>query len=144
VSVAVPAAAERFALELPPDPAYLATARLFASTVARQLEVDEERIEDLKLAVSEACTVGMTSGDSPLRLAATHQDGRLFFEVTVRGPEMDPLPDLGDDVGATLGTGLIEALFEGTEILPLPEGGRVIRFEVKVPSSGTPQGADPD
>lgn len=138
------AAAERFALELPPEPAYLATARLFASTVARQLEVDEDRIEDLKLAVSEACTAGMRTGGKQLRLEATHQDGRLTFEVSLHEPEEDPVPALADDVRATLGTGLIEALFEGTEILPLRGGGRVIRFGVKVPSSGTPQAPDPD
>jgi serine/threonine-protein kinase RsbW len=138
------AADERFALELPPEPAYLATARLFAATVARQLEVDEDRVEDLKVAVSEACTLGMRGGDEPLRVEAIHQDGRLTVQVSVHEAREDPLPAMAEDVDATLGTGLIEALFQGAEILPLPEGGRVIRFEVNVPSSGTPQGSDPE
>ncbi|MGH2661531.1 MAG: ATP-binding protein [Actinomycetota bacterium] len=132
MSVAVPAAAERFALELPADPAYLATARLFASTLARQLEVDEERIEDLKLAISEACAAGIRSGAGPVELSAIHRDWRLSFEVNVRGSRKEPAPSPAEDMGATLGTGLIEALFEGAEVLDLPDGGQLIRFVVEV------------
>jgi anti-sigma regulatory factor (Ser/Thr protein kinase) len=59
-------------LELAPDPALLASARLFAAAAARAAGCDADTVEDVRLAVSEACTraIGAASGDERVRIEA--------------------------------------------------------------------------
>jgi len=47
---------EQIKLTLPVNAAYVSAARLTASSVANRLNFDIEEIEDIKVAVSEACT----------------------------------------------------------------------------------------
>lgn len=47
---------EQIKLTLPINAAYVSAARLTASSVANRLKFDIEEIEDIKVAVSEACT----------------------------------------------------------------------------------------
>ena len=47
---------EQIKLTLPINAAYVSAARLTASSVANRLNFDIEEIEDIKVAVSEACT----------------------------------------------------------------------------------------
>ncbi|MFL5766495.1 MAG: ATP-binding protein, partial [Actinomycetota bacterium] len=56
--------ADRFTLELPSEPISIGTARLFSATVARFFGTQEEAVEDLKLAVSEACTVAIRANEA--------------------------------------------------------------------------------
>lgn len=42
-------------LTIPPGPAYVRIARLLAAGVARQAGFDEEGVDDIRLAVTEAC-----------------------------------------------------------------------------------------
>ena len=46
-------------LAFPPEPRLLGTVRLVVSIVARKAGMDEEAVEDLKVAVSEACAVAV-------------------------------------------------------------------------------------
>lgn len=51
------AAEELIRLEIPPQPAFVGVARVVVASVATTVEgVADERLEDLRLAVSEACT----------------------------------------------------------------------------------------
>src|SRR5919201_68763 len=71
-------------LELAADLSLLATARLFSAAVARQAGCDETVVEDVKLAVSEACTAG-AEGAGPgrdLTIETEERDGSLVFVVT--------------------------------------------------------------
>lgn len=54
---------EVFRLEVPSDPAYLATLRLFVAAALRTFGTDEEQIADLKLAVSEAASAILLNAD---------------------------------------------------------------------------------
>ena len=49
-------------LAIPADPAYVGTVRYFAATIARHEGLPEELIDDLRLAVSEACAEAIDSG----------------------------------------------------------------------------------
>lgn len=49
-------AGEVIELALPVNPAYVSAARLTASSIANRMNFDIEEIEDIKAAVSEACT----------------------------------------------------------------------------------------
>jgi hypothetical protein len=73
----------RFVLQLAPEPSLVMTARLFASHVARVSGCPEERVEDVKLAISEACAAILKAGtgDRPVRIQASPAGDRLLFEV---------------------------------------------------------------
>jgi Histidine kinase-like ATPase domain len=73
----------RFVLQLAPEPSLVMTARLFASHVARMSGCPEERVEDVKLAISEACAaiLKVGTGDRPVRIQASPAGDRLLFEV---------------------------------------------------------------
>ncbi|MDQ4004678.1 MAG: ATP-binding protein [Actinomycetota bacterium] len=116
---------ERFTLEVPAEPAYVGTARIFASTVARHFEVSDETVEDLKLAVSEACSRAL-AGDPADRLSIRVQrlDGRLQFEID----QGDVAPDTVSESPA-LSLELVSALFEDAEITA-SDSGAVLRFSV--------------
>lgn len=84
---------QRFELVVPASPGHVATARLFAATVARALGADEDTVEDLKLAVSEIVTAVVVNRHSEeVRVVAVDGTGRLTVAV---GP-IEP-NDLTDD-----------------------------------------------
>jgi anti-sigma regulatory factor (Ser/Thr protein kinase) len=67
-------------------PAHVRTARLVAAAVARQAGVDESVLDEVRLAVGEACSraVGLhvRSGVShPVRVKLTQQEKRFLIEV---------------------------------------------------------------
>ena len=126
---------ERFVLELPSDPAYVGTARIFASTLARQFEIPDEVIEDLKLAVSEACARALAEDEHRrLALRVERRDARLVFEIdqTHLGPGPDPTTTptpSAQELARGLSLELVSALFEDAEVAET--GDRpVLRFSV--------------
>jgi anti-sigma regulatory factor (Ser/Thr protein kinase) len=124
---------EAFTIELPAEPAYVATARMFAASLARQVGVGEEVLDDLKLAVSEACARALTSAaDGRLRVAATRTEERLMFEVPQGAPRLSREATT-EDLAAGLSLELITVLFEDAEIVRDVDGGQVVRFSVPAP-----------
>jgi anti-sigma regulatory factor (Ser/Thr protein kinase) len=127
---------ERFALELPNDPAFVATARLFASSLARHFEIDEDVVEDLKLAISEACKRALAAKDEHRRLSvsAAKDNGRLVFEIPQGAmpplaEEDTPTPS-NQQMAASLSLELISALFDDAEMATDADGQPVVRFSV--------------
>lgn len=131
------AAADRFTLDLPRDPAFVATARMFASSLARHFEIEEGLIEDLKLAISEACKRALASNDEGrgLSVSVDRDDGRLVFEVSqgdlasLMEEDDTPTPS-GQQLAAGLSLELIAALFEDAAVVDDAEGKPVVRFSV--------------
>ena len=67
-------------------PAHVRTARLVAAAVARQSGVDESVLDEVRLAVGEACSraVGLhqrTGVDDPVRVKLVKQERRFLIEV---------------------------------------------------------------
>jgi anti-sigma regulatory factor (Ser/Thr protein kinase) len=127
---------DRFTLELPSDPAFMATARMFASSLARHFEVDENIVEDLKLAVSEACSRALATEDEalPVSLRVARDDDRLVFEISqgdlrVASGDDTPTPS-HKELAAGMSLELITALFEDAEIASDDAGTPVLRFSV--------------
>ena len=86
-------------LDLPPRPDVLALARLVvAAVVATDPLFDDERIDDLRLAVSEACTNAIESqrargGDAfetPIEIRCAIETGRIEVAVRDHGGGFDP------------------------------------------------------
>lgn len=72
-------------IQLPPAPAHVRTARLIAAAMARRAGVDEQLMDEIRLAVGEACAravqVQMSEGiESPITVEIADDDG---FRVTI-------------------------------------------------------------
>ncbi|MGH2681755.1 MAG: ATP-binding protein [Actinomycetota bacterium] len=133
---------DSFVLEFPPEAHYVSTARIFAAGVARTYGTDEDLVEDLKIAVSEACTNAIkarTGGTAkgPVRLSVRREADVLSFEaedtgIVPAGDGPEPvIPSSGstsEDIARRLSLETIRALFPSTQIVPGPEGGGNIRF----------------
>lgn len=134
---------EELRLSIPPEPGYIAMARMFAGSVARHFGCDEDVVEDVKVAVSEACTNSVKAhrdrrNSEPIELVARLDDGRITFEVVDAGGGIDTsLQKAISESAATpaaglyegsLGLMLIRSLFPGTEIVRNGDRGTTVRF----------------
>ena len=83
-------------LEIPARPEYVALARLVVSSLASsRRDLADDRIDDLKVAVSEACTNaieahGAADTDDSVTLKLTEDIDRLEILIEDRGPGFDP------------------------------------------------------
>jgi serine/threonine-protein kinase RsbW len=74
-------------LSFTPLPAHIRTARLVATAVARRSGVDESLLDEVRLAVGEACSRAVEGHQrhcpaEPVRLALSNLGGRFEVEVT--------------------------------------------------------------
>lgn len=113
-------------VELPPGAGSVGVARLLAHTLAQRRDLDEERIEDLVLAVSEACSIGSVTGEAPpvgVTLRWSEEPDRCVIEVgcpggpILSGRSLDPPTDPGAAaVEGRLHLPLIAALVDELEV----------------------------
>ncbi len=135
-----------FLLDVAPDFDQVRTVRLFAAAVARHYGVDEDRVEDVKVAISEAATNSIKAHrdagtPAPIRVSAVTQDDRLRFSVTDSGrgfsarvvpPGRDATSPAGLLEGS-LGLALIRALFPDARIDPNASIGMTVSFVLETP-----------
>jgi serine/threonine-protein kinase RsbW len=99
-------AAEAVGVTIPAKPEFVSVARLTAATVAARQSFSYDEIEDLKIAISEACNALILAGTSgsPLALRFGLEGATLDIRIETDGPgvELDPPP--GPD-GAPLNEG---------------------------------------
>ena len=129
-------------LEIPARPEFVALARLVVSSLAStRRDLADERIDDLKVAVSEACTNAIEAHHSAdthdsVVVRCTEFDDRLQIEIEDRGSGFDPesLPEhppvtdperLNFERG--LGIPLIRTLVDETRFDP-SEAGTSVRL----------------
>ena len=74
-------------LRLPGRPSYIRLARLVGAGLGNDLEFDIERLDDVRLAIGEACSLLVQSGAAEMELAYTTANGLL--EVTAGGSPPD-------------------------------------------------------
>lgn len=128
-------------------PAHVRTARLVALAVARRAGVDEDLLDEVRLAVGEACSraVGVNGDQSPqsaVRMTLSDEQSKFTVEVVDVGPLEGnaPEPDLG-----ALNPDRLSAPGDAGEVLPdLPPGfglavisGLVEEFSVSSEGDGT-------
>ena len=127
-----------------PLPAHVRTARLVATAVARRSGVDEALLDEVRLAVGEACSRAVEAHQEhcpaePVRVALTGTDGRFEVVVTdtavqhngaagpgtgtnegAEAPGDEPADAVGESarqaVPAELGLAVIEGLADDVEI----------------------------
>jgi anti-sigma regulatory factor (Ser/Thr protein kinase) len=111
---------ELLQLDLPARPAYVGIARSVVTAAAAGLDgLDGERLDDLRLAVSEACTAVVAGGDvDRVVVRCAHDDATLevAIEDTGAGPAGQRLSD-DDGLALHLLTALVDELVldEGAE-----------------------------
>lgn len=135
------ATTERFRLTFPAEPMHVSTARIFVGAVARSLGADEDTVEEVKVGISEACS--MTLRASPdqedVSITVAPEDGRLTFSVEGR---VDPGwvdRDLAADtptptsIASVLSREVLAALFDDAHVDNAGERGN-IRFSIALPA----------
>jgi anti-sigma regulatory factor (Ser/Thr protein kinase) len=121
-------------------PEHVRTARLVAAAVARRVGVDESVLDEVRLAVGEACSraVGLHQRAGVLggavRVALTDQEKRFLIEVEDEaGPMSVPAPGTDEDADEDmLGLAVITGLVEDLEVTNGVRGG-LIRMSWPVP-----------
>jgi serine/threonine-protein kinase RsbW len=135
-------------LQLPPDTQHVGLARLIVVTAARRAGMDEERVEDLRIAVSEATTNAILAHQRErseervaLRFGAS-ADGDFQVTIADSGPGFEPRTEqeLGQrdwTLENGLGVTLIRGLADHVEFIR-EEGMRVhLRFGVALHGEDT-------
>ncbi len=119
-----------------PLPAHVRTARLIAVAVARRSGVDESLLDEVRLAVGEACSRAVEAHreqypGEPVRVAFDSHDGRFEIEVanaglvapSGSGPASDPVAGAAAAPGFSLA--VIAGLADDVRISESPAGTRV-------------------
>jgi anti-sigma regulatory factor (Ser/Thr protein kinase) len=104
-------------LTLPARAENVAVVRHAFGGLGDALDIDDQVLADVKLAVTEACTNVVVhaypDGEGPMEIAASILDGRLAIAVRDEGRGMLPRPD---SPGLGLGLPLIATLSESLEL----------------------------
>ena len=132
-------------LAFPPEPRLLGTVRLVVGVVARMAGVDEEGIEDLKVAVSETCAVAV--GDlnragrpDPIEIDLVELADRFGIEVRDRTPAAAQGGHDGDGEvdDRQFGLALVGALVDDLKTATLEDGGNRTSFWLRRGSEPLP------
>lgn len=122
-------------LTIPADACWLTVARLTVSGVASRLGASYEEVDDIKVAVSEACTNAIdhafrepSSGPPVICIQCHPGEGALRIEVADEGCGFDPeqaasLEEAGPEKQGGLGLYLIRKLMDEVEVVSRPGGG---------------------
>jgi serine/threonine-protein kinase RsbW len=128
-------------LEVPPRSVYVGVVRLAVSALGRSIDLDEDEIEDLKIAVSEACANAVIGHEAagipdPVKITWNDDDARIEIAVVSKGKR--PV-DMGEEALTTTGSlasrdvlslALLQSLVEECTVEDLPAGGSVTRLVV--------------
>jgi serine/threonine-protein kinase RsbW len=122
-------------------PAHVRTARLVATAVARRSGVDESLLDEVRLAVGEACSRAVEGHQlycptEPVRLALSDLAGRFEVEVTdnCQDSAANDRRRAGPGLPASLGIAVIEGLADDVQISETSAGTSI---RMSWPSAGT-------
>jgi serine/threonine-protein kinase RsbW len=119
-------------IEIPSRSAYVAVVRLALAALTRSAGLDEEVVDDIKIAVSEACANAVMANeaartDAPVTVAWTEGVEGLVVEVGDRGAERDPAAGAGVGPGAKsralMSLALLQSLVDECDMVAREGGG---------------------
>ncbi|MBI4260658.1 MAG: ATP-binding protein [Actinobacteria bacterium] len=126
-------------IAFPPQPEFVGVARHVIAALVRLSDPGSDIVEDVKLAVSEACTNAVTvttraGSEEPVTVVGAVDGGRVEVTVADRGVPReeaggDAIPeslDFSFEQGLSLP--LLEGLVDELEISPRDGGGSVVRM----------------
>ncbi|CAL9501943.1 Anti-sigma F factor [Streptomyces sp. enrichment culture] len=132
------------------QPEHVRTARLVAAAVARRVGVDEAVLDEVRLAVGEACSraVGLHLSNgltAPVRVVLTEEEKSFSIEVgdEVPGPSGGTVPGLqaaldpDGDTEDEMGLAVISGLVDDVEVISGEAGGTIrMSWPVSGPGGG--------
>ena len=128
-------------LEIPPRSPYVGVVRLAARSLARQADLDEDVAEELRIAVSEACTNAVLAAEEsgselPVRVTWSQDDDRITVLIEDRVSVAEPwegAPDYdsqGFSTRVMMSQALITSLVDVCEFREHPDGGMTTRLVI--------------
>jgi serine/threonine-protein kinase RsbW len=120
-------------LKVKAETAELAQIRGFVEEVANEAALDDERVFDLKVAVSEACANAVQHSGCEavfLEVCARLQANRLTFIVTDSGLFRPPCPPRDSMASRGLGLPLMVALMDEVHFTRAPGGGTRVSLSI--------------
>lgn len=122
-------------IKLPSKAEYVSIARLAASVISNTIGFDVEDIDDIKVAVGEACNNAVLHGKSEeevYEIAFKLSDDKIHIEVKDNGIGFDEEkyeePDLNNLKGNGLGIYIMKSLMDEVDIIANNEDGTVLKL----------------
>jgi anti-sigma regulatory factor (Ser/Thr protein kinase) len=110
-------------LDVAPDPAHARVIRLVAAAVARRVGLDEDLIDEIKLAVGEACGLAVTAAAKDQRLVVELDDTAGLDVVVRSGVDLRTLSAPDADTGLVPDAiAIIRGLIDHVEISRVGDG----------------------
>jgi serine/threonine-protein kinase RsbW len=143
-----PAEDPELELEIPSKPEYVRTVRHTVGALARLHGVRDDIIEDIKLAVSEACTTALGSNPveskNPIMVRAWAGPESMVLEVLDRGSgpvkevlgDPEELDTLDLPFETVLALPVIRGLVDEVAVSPRKGGGSRLRMTVSIHEEG--------
>ena len=127
-------------IEIPSRSVYVGVVRLALAALARSAGLSEESVDDLKIAVGEACANAVivnegSAPDVPVKVHWSHEDSRVVVEVEGAGHAYDSTEAESDDGLAArmeMSVALLESLVDSCEVTEHPGGARTARLTVNL------------
>ena len=123
-------------IEIPSRSVYVGVVRLALAALARSAGLGEEAVDDLRIAVGEACANAVIANeeaapDSPVSVNWSLEDEQIVIEVGDRGQGFDT-ENLGRDedfqARMNLSMALLESLVDSCEVAQRSDGGMCARL----------------
>ena len=128
-------------LKIPGDPEYLRVVRLMVSGYASNLPFPVDEIEDIKVAVSEACNCAISHVDGarasePITISCWTREGNLYFKIEDKGKAITE-DEFNDFTSAECGLGflLIRTLMDELDVKPGSDYGTCVVMSKRITAS---------
>lgn len=125
---------ENICISVPSKPEYVSIVRMTSSVIANKMGFNIEDIEDIKVAVGEACNNAVLHGynNNNFKVEFTISDDKFIIEVKDEGKGFDvekcPSPDICNPKESGLGIFIIKSLMDNVKVESSPEKGTIIRM----------------
>ena len=130
-------------IEIPPRSPYVGVVRLAIGTLARSTQLEPEGIDDLKMAVSEACANAVlaheeSGSEDPVLIRWSDSEDRIEIHVdqaAATAPNASTADSQGFSTRLVLSTALLESLVDELAYSDRPEGGTRTRLVLAISST---------
>jgi anti-sigma regulatory factor (Ser/Thr protein kinase) len=128
-------------MEIPPRSQYVGVVRLALASLARSSGLGEDAVDDLKIAISEACTNAVISNedagvDQPVTISWAEHPDRIVVEIGDRGRlyvgggRKDSWDTGNITPRITMSVALLSTIVDDCEFVPREGGGMYTRLVV--------------
>ena len=118
-------------LRIPRKPEFVSVARLAVSGIAGRMDFCYDDVEDIKLAVGEACTSAMTEfpgGDSAVPITIRCESDTTRISIDVVDPTAKRRPGKGEQGDEPISRLLMEVLMDEVEVREDEDGVVTVRM----------------